>query len=76
MKSGWLLKNGNWYYLGDTNDGVMKTGWQKIDGKWYFFDANGAMKTGWIKDNGKDYCLYSSGEMIANTSAYEYRFDS
>lgn len=76
MKSGWLLKNGNWYYLGDTNDGTMKTEWQKIDGKWYFFDANGAMKTGWIKDYGNDYCLYSSGEMIANTSAYGYRFDS
>ena len=76
MKSGWLLQNNKWYYLGDENDGVMKTGWQEIDSKWYFFNASGAMQTGWIVDNNKDYCLYSSGAMIANTSAYGYSFDS
>ena len=75
MQTGWLLQGSKWYYL-DKTTGAMKTGWAEIDGKWYYFDSTGTMKTGWILDDNKDYCMYSSGEMICNTSAYGYRFDS
>ena len=42
MKTGWLLWNGNWYYLWPVSDGWMGrmvTGWQQIEGKWYYFET-------------------------------------
>lgn len=42
MKTGWLDKNGERYYLNPiigTNSGRMLTGWQLIDGKWYYFST-------------------------------------
>lgn len=40
MLTGWVLWNGNWYYLStaaDGTSGIMLTGWQTIDGKRYYF---------------------------------------
>ena len=60
------------------NDGPMRAGWLLKNSKWYYLDEtnDGITKAAWIVDNNKDYCLYSSGVMICNTNAYEYRFDS
>lgn len=74
MKIGWFLQDSKWYYF--NQDGVMLTGWQKINEKWYFFDKIGTMKTGWVNVDNKGYCLYSSGEMIHDTIAYGYSFNS
>lgn len=65
---GWMLydwkKDGNnWYFLGDSNDGVMKIGWVLTNRKWYYFNANGAMQTGWQQIEGKWYYFNSDGEM-------------
>ena len=35
MRTGWLKKEGSWYYL--ASSGKMVTGWTQIDGKWYYF---------------------------------------
>ena len=50
-ETGWVLDNGNWYYLNE--DGVKQTGWQtNIPGwedKWFYFDPDtGVMQTGWL----------------------------
>jgi len=40
MVTGWVVLNGNWYYLSTASDGtigIMLTGWQIIDGKRYYF---------------------------------------
>jgi len=45
MFSGWLIKDGVWYYLatfGET-EGSMLKGWQSINSKWYYFNESGAM---------------------------------
>ena len=39
MKTGWLVDNGNTYYLG--SNGVMFTGWQEIGGLYYYFYEDG-----------------------------------
>ena len=53
--SGWLLYDGNWYYL-DSN-GNIQTGWLYDNGNWYYLYPSGAMATGWILDNGCWYYL-------------------
>ncbi|MGV2939657.1 pullulanase [Mesobacillus sp. LC4] len=58
--SGWVQKDGNWYYY---VDGVMETGWVQDGGEWYFLADSGAMETGWIKDGSKWYFLADSGAM-------------
>ena len=52
-ENGWVLDNGNWYYL--NGDGVKLTGWHYDipgwEGKWFYFDpATGVMQTGWHSD--------------------------
>lgn len=64
MLYGWQWSDGgNWYYLGNKDDGSMKTGWIFTDGKWYFFDDNGAMKIGWYSIQGKWYFFNNDGSM-------------
>ena len=42
MWTGWLKKDGKWYYL-DPKDGYMYTGTHIIDGKTYYFDNSGVL---------------------------------
>ena len=45
MHTGWLMDNGNWYYLESRvgeDTGVMYTGTRVIDGENYTFDESGA----------------------------------
>ena len=45
MRTGWIMWQGEWYYLG--SDGVMRTGWIKQGTTWYYLrPSNGAMVTG------------------------------
>ena len=42
MKTGWLDRNGTFFYLYPVSDGWMGrmlTGWQQIGGKWYYFET-------------------------------------
>lgn len=41
---GWLLDNGDWYYL-NPDSGIMQTGFVTIDGKTYYLQDNGKMLT-------------------------------
>lgn len=46
MATGWLEKNGQWYYLNPISDGtqgMMCSGWQKINGRWCYFNQEGAL---------------------------------
>lgn len=64
MLYGWQWSDGgNWYYLGDRNDGSMKTGWVLTGGKWYYFNDQGAMQVGWQDINNQWYYFDSNGEM-------------
>ncbi|MEW9992260.1 N-acetylmuramoyl-L-alanine amidase, partial [Clostridium butyricum] len=54
---------GNWYYLGDSNDGTMKTGWVLTDNKWYYMNADGVMQVGWQKIDNNWYHFDNSGAM-------------
>ncbi len=60
--TGWFDKNGQRYYLDETN-GRMFTGWKELSDKWYYFNAGGSMNTGWLIDNGAKYYLNSDGTM-------------
>ena len=60
---GWLLENGNWYYL--NANGTYATGWQTIDGSRYYFEDDGAMATGWKAIDGKRHLLTSAGRPAA-----------
>lgn len=79
MKYSWQSDNGNWYYLGDSDDGSMKTGWVLVDGKWYYLDETGAMKTGWVKVNNTWFYMNEKGEMQTGWIKYQgddYLLDS
>lgn len=47
MKTGWLYKEGNWYYFnkkGQGTEGVMvANSWKKLDNKWFYFYKDGKM---------------------------------
>lgn len=73
MKTGWLLQNGNWFYLSDS--GEMITGWKKIKDIWYYFQDNGVMATGWVKYGESWYLMDSNGAMYSDCTAYGYRFN-
>ncbi|WP_252242930.1 N-acetylmuramoyl-L-alanine amidase [Clostridium sp. ZS2] len=68
---GWMLYNwkyteGNWYYLGENEDGSMKTGWLLQNNNWYYFYDTGAMAIGWIKYKNDWYFLQSNGVMATD----------
>jgi len=41
IKTGWILTNGNWYYI--DNSGIMKTGWIDDNGTWYYLNESGSL---------------------------------
>lgn len=44
IHKGWLLDNGDWYYLNPDN-GIMQTGFLTVDGKTYYLQSDGKMLT-------------------------------
>lgn len=60
MEVKWVYWKGNWYFLGDIDDGQMKTGWfyDKDYNRWFYSNSDGEMQTGWIEDSGHWYYLY------------------
>lgn len=56
LKTGWVQRDKDWYYL-DPETLWYRTGWfQDADGKWYYLSPKtGKMHTDWIWDNGKWY---------------------
>lgn len=59
---GWVLKDGVWYYMDQTNAPV--TDWLLgPDGRWYFLGSDGMMKTGWLQLGSTWYFLNADGAM-------------
>ena len=56
LKTGWVKRDKDWYYL-DPQTLWYRSGWfQDTDGKWYYLSPKtGKMHTGWIWDKGKWY---------------------
>lgn len=64
MTYSWQYSNGgNWYYLGNANDGAMKTGWLLQENNWYYLNNEGAMVVGWYQINSIWYYFNSDGSM-------------
>lgn len=96
----WVLQNddntfvkgwsqvGDYWYLLDSNTGVMLTGWQKdSNNNWYYLDpTTGQLKTGWIQLDNKWYYLeeesngnkgvaYKSGTFTIDGKEYQFNDD-
>jgi len=96
----WVLQNddntfikgwnqvGDYWYLLDSNTGVMLTGWQKdSNNNWYYLDpATGQMQVGWLQLDSKWYYLeeesngskgvaYKSGTFTINEKSYTFNDD-
>ena len=59
-QSGWVSKNGTWYYY---KNGSAVTGWLEDKGNWYYLNQNGAMATGWLTLDGQKYYMNNLGKM-------------
>lgn len=71
MLYGWNKQGGNWYYLGQNDDGSMKTEWVFDNGKWYYLNDNGVMQVGWIKYKKEWYYLDKDGSMKTGWIKYD-----
>ena len=67
QKIGWQNIDGNWYYLGEDNDGRARQNEWAYDSKtskWYYFNDNCAMvQSKWIKYKNEWYYLNRDGSM-------------
>ena len=67
MKTQWENPDGNWYYLGEDNDGRARQNEWAYDSKtskWYYFNDNCAMvQSKWIKYKNEWYYLNRDGSM-------------
>ncbi|WP_303046825.1 hypothetical protein [Bacillus sp. MRMR6] len=61
--TGWVWRDGKWWFYFDPNTGELKTGWYKVGTVWYYSNLTGVMQTGWMKDGATWYYLNSSGAM-------------
>lgn len=68
-KSGWIEKNGKWWYR-HSDGSWTSNGWEKINDKWYFFDKDGWMKTGWIDWKGDRYYCQPKTSKTGNDYGY------
>ena len=64
MKTGWILTNGNWYYI--DNSGIMQTGWINDNGTWYYLIEDGSL------DNTKTTATMPSELVTAYNRIKEY----
>lgn len=60
IQTGWVKKNGKWYYY-DENGNMVKNKWELYKGGWYYLGADGAMLTGLQTINNYNYYLYPDG---------------
>ena len=62
-KTGWVNKDGKWYYVDDS--GEYAKDFRTIKGDVFYFNADGVMQTGWQKIDDSWYCFEggSSGKM-------------
>jgi len=70
-KTGWVKKNGNWYYY---KKGVMQKGWLKLGKskkRVFYLGSNGVMRTGWKTINGSKY--YFNSEGVMKTGWFKYK---
>ncbi len=64
VKDGWVLENGNWYYMDES--GAMVTGWLDLNGTWYYLFEDGRMAYGdTIIIDGAAYTFDASGIWVA-----------
>ena len=65
-ETGWVKKDGNWYYF--KADGTMVTSdWVQTSGKWYYLGEDGVMKANEVFTDGKKwYAADKNGAMVAN----------
>ncbi|MBQ5868320.1 MAG: hypothetical protein IIW68_03215, partial [Lachnospiraceae bacterium] len=81
LVTGWVLYNGNWYYMhpiADGTQGHLYTGWNLIDGQWFYMNpekgaTQGAVLTGWNLINNIWYYFSevkdsTEGMMLSNTT--------
>lgn len=70
MLYSWQKESGNWYYLGQSDDGTMKTGWvfDTKYNKWFYMNDSGVMQTGWNKINNEWFYLEENNYTDVNTS--------
>lgn len=72
-ESGWVKKDGVWYYY--TDDGWAVTGWQRIGGQWYYFTADGKMvANGWARDS-IGWCWMDADGHMAKSKWILYKGD-
>lgn len=55
--TGWVKKDGRWYYYDDKGQ-MVKSKWIFYKNEWYYLGPKGAMLTGWRRINYKRYYLY------------------
>ena len=67
METRWQNPDGNWYYLGEENDGRARQNEWAYDKnlcKWYYFNDNAVMvQSKWIRYEGEWYYLNADGSM-------------
>lgn len=67
MKTQWQNPDGNWYYLGEENDGRARQNewaYDKKSSKWYYFNDSAVMvQSKWLRYEGEWYYLNSDGSM-------------
>lgn len=70
MLYSWQKDSGNWYYLGQNDDGSMKTGWvfDTKYNRWFYMNDSGAMQIGWKKIDDEWYYLQESNYTDVNTN--------
>lgn len=69
MKTGWIQKDGDWYFASDT--GELQSGLLKINGNIYYMDSNSCkLRTGDITVRGETYHFTENG--TTNGSPYVY----
>ena len=73
-ETGWVKKDGNWYYY--KADGTMLTNdWVQSSGKWYYLGSEGVMVTDEVMEINDKYYAFDKNGVMASDSWYEYKFN-